>query len=216
MRKILFFSFLILVLPAGAFAAAPPADQPHWSLEVKGGWFYPDIDTWEANYGRDRTWHYAGSLAYKLFRQMEVGIEGGFIKDQGQGNGAISGMVTGRVTYEVFPLQAFVLFRGVFSEDQWLVPYAGGGWTRMYYREKIEAQSTIRGSADGYHGRAGLQLLLDNMDPRAAGNLYTDYGIFHTYLFFEAQYIRAMVSDLDGVSVNLGGTSYLAGLLFEF
>ena len=69
---------------------------------------------------------------------------------------------------------------------------------------------------DGYHGRAGLQLLLDNMDPRAAGNLYTDYGIFHTYLFFEAQYIRAMVSDLDGVSVNLGGTSYLAGLLFEF
>ena len=216
MRKTLLIAVLILALPSGAVAAAPPVDLPHWSVEIKGGWFYPDIDTWEVNYGRDNTWQYAGTIAYKPFRQMEVGLEGGFIKDQGQGNGAISGTVTGRVSYEAFPLQAFVLFRGVFSERQWIVPYAGGGWTRMYYREHTEAQGTARGFADGYHGRAGLQFLLDGLDSRAAHNVFMDYGIIHTYLFFEAQYIRAMINDLDGVSINLGGTSYLMGLLFEF
>ncbi len=216
MRKTLLLAVLILTLPAGAFAAAPPVDQPHWSLEFKGGWFYPDIDTWEANYGRDRTWHYAGTLAYNPIRQVEVGVEGGFSKDRGHGTGAISGLAAGRVNYEVFPLQAFVLFRGVFSEKQWLVPYAGGGWTRMYYREQTEAQGTARGFADGYHGRAGLQFLLDDTDPTASRNLYTDYGIYHTYFFLETQYSRAMINDAAGKSVNLGGTSYLMGIRFEF
>jgi len=86
----------------------------------------------------------------------------------------------------------------------------------MYYREKIEAQGTVRGHADGYHGRAGLQFLLDELDPTAARNLFTDYGIYHTYLFFETQYSRAMINDLAGTSINLGGTSYLMGFLFEF
>jgi len=207
---------LILMLPLSVFAAQPPADRPHWSVELKGGWFYPDIENWETYYGRDNTWHYAGSLAYKLTRQLEIGVDGGFIKDQGQGSGAISGTVTGRVDYELFPLQAFVLLRGVFSKNQWIVPYAGGGWTRMFYREKTEGQGTARGTADGYHGRAGLQLLLDEADTSASRNLRSDFGISHTYLFFETLYSRAMINDLTGASVNLGGTSYLMGLLFEF
>jgi len=207
---------LLLMLAAPTFAAAPPMDLPRWSVEIKGGWFYPALDDWETYYGRDNTWHYAGSLAYKLTRKMEIGVDGGFIKDQGQGSGAISGTVTGRVDYELFPLQAFVLFRGVFSEKQVIVPYAGGGWTRMFYREKTEGQGTVRGHADGYHGRAGLQLLLDDADTSASRNLRSDFGIYHTYFFLETQYIRAMAIDVSGTSVNLGGTSYLMGLMFEF
>ena len=91
-------------------------------------------------------------LAYKLFRQLEVGIEGGYIRDKGQGLAPGHGTTAGSVTYELFPLEAFILLRGVFSERQWLVPYAGGGWTRMYYQEKIEFQDTIKGYTDGYHG----------------------------------------------------------------
>ncbi len=222
MTRTYFLCILILMFPATALAADPPQLKPHWSLEVKGGYFYPDVDNWKTYYGDDRTWRYAGALAYKVLRQVELGIETGFIKDRGVGyaplNSADAGhlVYAGKVTYELAPLNVFVLFRGVFSETQWLVPYVGGGWTRMFYREKVEAQSTVRGSTDGYHGRAGLQLLLDAIDSRAAHNLYTDYGVFHTYLFFEAQYIRAMITDLDGVSINLGGKSYLAGFLFEF
>lgn len=216
MKSKLVLIFLVLTLPVSVCAAEPPGDRPHWSIEIKGGWFYPDIDDWETYYGRDNTWHYTGSLAYKLTRQIELGIDGGFIKDQGQGSGAISGTVTGRVDYELFPLQAFLLFRGVFTENQWLVPYAGGGWTRIYYREKTEGQGIARGSADGYHGRAGLQFLLDDADTTASRNLRSDFGIDHTSFFLEALYSRAMINSLSGSSVNLGGTSYLMGLLFEF
>jgi hypothetical protein len=187
-------------------------------LELKGGLFYPEIDNWQTYYGDQKTGHYAGTLAYKIFRQLEVGVEGGYIRDSGQGKAPLHSaagvtVLAGNVTYELFPLQAFVLFRAVFSENQWLVPYVGGGWTRMYYREKIEFQDTIKGSFDGYHGRAGVQFLLDGLDRDAANSFYLEYGVSHTYLFVEAQKSRVMVDNSD---LDLGGTSFLAGFLFEF
>jgi hypothetical protein len=153
---------------------------------------------------------------------LEVGIEGGYIRDKGQGLAPIhtanagSPVFAGEVKYEVFPLSAFLLVRGVFSERQWIVPYIGGGWTRMYCREKIKDQTTVRDSVDGRFGKAGLQFLLDGLDQSAANSFYLDSGVIHTYFFLEAQRSRAMIDTVTGESVNLGGTSYLAGLLFEF
>jgi hypothetical protein len=213
MRPTILLIALTLMLPTAGSAASQPEKPPHWSVEIKGGWFYPAIDNWETFYGRDNTWHYAGSLAYKMVRQVEIGIEGGYIKDSGQGYAPLNNVVTGRVIYELAPLNVFAVFRGVFSERQWMVPYAGGGWTRMFYKEQVDGQATVRGSADGYHGRAGLQLLLDDADSIAARNLYSDFGIRHTYFFVETQLTRVTVG---APSVDIGGTSYLMGLLFEF
>jgi hypothetical protein len=212
-RTIILFLIMLLVMPVAVPAAEP---IPHWSLEIKGGYFYPDIENWKTFYGDDKTWHYAGSLAYKVLRQVEVGIEAGIIRDRGQAYAPLNAVKTGSVVYELFPVNVFLLVRGVFSEKQWLVPYVGGGWTRMSYQEKIEDQGTVRGAVNGYHGRAGFQLLLDDIDARSANNMFLDYGIQHTYIFFETQYTRAMINDVNGVSVNLGGTSYLGGVLFEF
>lgn len=212
-RTIILFLVMLLATPVVVAAAERAEMTPHWSIEVKGGYFYPDIDNWKTYYGDDKTWHYAGSLAYKLFRQMEIGVEAGLIKDRGHADAPLNAVITGNVVYEVAPVNVFVLVRGVFSENQWLVPYAGGGWTRMYYREEIEGQATVKGSVNGYHGRAGLQLLLDGMDSRAANNMLMDYGIDHTYFFGEVQITRATVGTPE---VNLGGTSYLMGFLFEF
>lgn len=210
------------LVPAAASAAAPPEEPPHWSLDMKGGYFTPDYDQfpggkqWADFYGEKKTWEISGSLAYKLLRQIEVGLEGGVIKDRGQGYAPTNGTVTGRVEYELYPASAFVTFRAVFSEEQWLAPYIGGGFTRMFYREKIENQGTVRGSTDGYYGKAGIQLLLDGADRSAANNLYMNYGINHTWLFMEVQKITARVNDATGTEVDLGGTSYLWGLLLEF
>ncbi len=209
-------------LPADARAAEPLKERPSWSFELRGGNFYPDYDSfpagrkWSDFYGDDHTWQVSGALAYKLVRWIEVGIEGGRIEDRGAGYAPINNIVTGRVDYQLYPVSAYALVRGVFDEDQWLVPYAGGGITRVYYREKIEGQGTVRGSADGYLGRAGLQLLLDNADRKSADSLYLNFGIMHTYLVFEAQLLRAAVTATTGESVELGGVSYLGGLLFEF
>ncbi|HAK60204.1 MAG TPA: hypothetical protein DCO77_07445 [Nitrospiraceae bacterium] len=207
------FLFSVLLVPHTILAADPLSDQPRWSTEVKGGLFYPDIDEWKTYYGKNNTYHLAGTIAFKLFRQLEVGIEGGYIRDKGQGFAPGHGNPAGSVIYELFPLQAFLVFRWVFSEEQWFVPYFGGGWTRMYYREKIEFQGDVKGSADGYHARAGLQFLLDDLDPDAANKFYSDYGVHHTYFFLEAQYISAVIGTPE---IDLGGTSFLAGLLFEY
>ena len=207
---------LLIMMPLVAQSAEQALERPHWSLELKGGVFIPAIDNWSTYYGRRDTSEFGGSLAYKLARQIEIGVEGMYIRDKGQGFAPIHNIATGNVTYELVPLNVFVLARGTFSENQWLIPYVGGGWTRMYYREEVQYQGIVRGSTDGSHARAGLQIVLDGADTRAAGNMYKDYGIFHTSLFLETRYTRAMITDLTGSSINLGGTSYLMGLLFEF
>lgn len=213
---------LFIFIPAVAFAEAPAEDRPHWSLEVKGGTFAPDIDNWATFYGDRSTGQFEATLAYKILRQVEAGVAIGRIRDGGKGTALIHSQLTGTTTYgghvnyQLFPVNVFVVLRGVFSENQWVVPYVGGGWTRMYYREELSAQPTVKGFADGYHARAGLQLLLDTLDERAATNMLRDYGVFHTYFFVEAQRTRAMIDDISGKSINLGGTSWLGGLLFEF
>ena len=86
----------------------------------------------------------------------------------------------------------------------------------MYYKEEVNLQPTVRGYTDGSHVRGGLQFLLDAVDERAAANMLMDYGVFHTYFFVEAQRTRAMIETVSGESIDLGGTSVLGGLLFEF
>jgi hypothetical protein len=166
-KRIILGAMLFLNVTAlSAQAAEPALERPHWSLELKGGVFIPDIDNWATYYGRRDISEYGGSLAYKITPQIEVGLEGSYIKDKGRGFAPGHGIVTGDVTYELAPLNVFVLVRGVFRDNQVLIPYAGGGWTRMYYREKVQYQGDIKGSTDGYHARAGLQLVLDSMDPQ--------------------------------------------------
>jgi hypothetical protein len=204
---------LALTAPAVAYAEEPVHERPYWSLELKGGTFAPALDDWSRYYGKKDMPEYAGTLAYKVLRQVEIGVGGGSAKDRGQATAPIHGTLSGDVSYKLYPLNVFVLVRGIISENQWVVPYIGGGWTRMYYRQSVEGQGEVRGSADGYHVRGGLQLSLDNIDESAADNLYSEEGVYHTYLFIEAERTKAKVRSL---SVDLGGTAYLIGLLFEF
>jgi opacity protein-like surface antigen len=216
MKKFIFVFIFVLLSSVAAFADDDQVQgRPHWSLELKGGLFYPAIDNWKQFYGDDKTGQYGLAFGYKVFRMLELGIEGSYIKDDGQGYAPVHGIVTGSVTYQLIPINVFVLVRGIVSENQWVVPYIGGGYTFMYYQEKLELQGTVSGHADGYHGRAGLQFLLDVLDQSAANSFYIDVGVYHTYFFTEAQYSRAIANTPSG-SVNLGGWSYIGGLLFEF
>jgi hypothetical protein len=202
-----------LLLPAAAFAEYTPLERPHWSLELKGGTFSPSLPDWEKFYGRKNMPEYALSLAYKFTRRIETGIEIGTARTTGTAAAPLHDVLAGEVKYRIVPVNAFFVYRGSFGEDQWLVPYAGGGFTKILYWETVESQGGVKGSANGYHARGGLQFLLDGLDRRAANSMYMDYGINHTYLFVEAEYTSAKVK---GVSADLGGTAYRAGLLFEF
>lgn len=210
MKKLILIIVLFL-LPVAAFAADQVLEDPRWSLELKGGTFAPALDNWATYYGKKDMPSYGGALAFKPIRWIEVGVEATLMSDEGQSYAPGHGTLSGNVTYKLYPVNVFVLARGVISEGQWLVPYIGGGFTRMYYEQTIEGQDAISGYVDGYHVRGGLQLLLDAMDQRAANDMFKDYGVFHTYLFFEAERTKAKIDAID-----IGGTSYMMGLLFEF
>lgn len=214
MKRYLLAAILILV-PGLVFAADTRTSRPHWSLELKGGAFFPETANWSKSYGSSYMGEYGGALSYKMHRQIEVGLEGSYARATGKGTNH-GNVPAGQVTHQQAPLHVFVLARGVFRENQWLVPYAGGGWTRMFYRQGVKGQDKTQGSVNGYHARAGVQLLLDGLEPGAAANLYGDFGVHHTYIFLEARYTRAMVGTLPEGSVNMGGTSSLGGFLFEF
>ena len=210
MKRLFLFLFFIIV-PSLAHAQDSATSPPHWSLEIKGGIFEPALSNFSQFYNQHYMPEFAMSLAYKIMRQVEVGVEGGYLTAHGTALAPLHGTTAGSATYNLFPASAFVLFRGVMSEQQVIVPYAGGGYTKMFYNESVSNQSTVKGSADGYNARGGLQFLLDGLDSSAANNLEMSFGINHTYFFLEVQYIHAVTA-----GTNLGGTGYLAGLLFEF
>jgi hypothetical protein len=221
--KKLFLALLLLLitLPALAQGAETRPDRPHWSLELKGGAFFPDTAGWSKAYGSSFMGEYGGALSYKVFRQVELGLEGSYLSASGKGqlplHSATGNLaLAGDVSYELAPLDLFVLARGIFREDQLLVPYAAAGYTRLFYREEVKGQGTTKGSVNGYHARAGVQLLLDGLEPDASRSLYLENGIYHTYLFLEGKYLHAKADTVPTGSVNLGGTSFLGGFLFEF
>jgi hypothetical protein len=206
----LLISLILLILPLSSMAAKNDR-RPFWSLEVKGGKFFPDQDNWETFYGDDNTSQFAVAFGYKFLRKLEVGAEVGFIRDEGVGLLPLNQTLGGEVKYTLIPLDVFVLFRAVFKENQWVVPYVGGGWTRAYYSQEITNQDDVEGKADGYNARAGIQILLDNMAPKQAHSAQEGIGLDNSYLIFEAKTFSAKKNGIE-----LGGTSYLIGLLFEF
>ncbi len=213
-----FILLFLILLPSFACADDARTGRPHWSLELKGGAFFPATANWSQFYGSSYLGEYGGSLSYKVHRNVEVGIEVSYGSATGKGQAvSSSGTVpAGEVTSQHAPLNVFVLARGIFNENQWLVPYAGGGYTRMFYRLEVKDQGTTQGSVNGYHARGGVQLLLDALDSDAAKSLYKEARIYHTYLFVEGKYTRAMANTVSGDSLNIGGTSCLGGFLFEF
>lgn len=196
---------LLLMMTEGVAVA-----EPNWFFEFKGGSFESAEEQWADFYGDDSLPVYAFGLGYKLLPQVEVGVEAGYLQDEGRGLAPGHGTLAGDVRYQLYPVHLQFTVRGIFHQDQWLVPYVGAGWSRLNYRVEVEQQSDSSGAADGHQYRAGLQLLLDNLEKSAAANL-NDVGIANTYFFLEAQ--RTEVS-LEGV--ELGGTAYLGGLRFEF
>lgn len=203
----------LLLLSSAAPAAQPLPDLPRWSLEVKGGMFSPALEGWSRNFGDSGMREFAAAFAYKFLQQVELGAGAGLMKKKGQVFNQFHGNPVGDMNYELYPVDLFVTLRGVMTDNQWVIPYVSGGWTRMYFREKFPEGDPVRGSADGYHVRGGLQFSLDILDQIAANRMFVDYGVLHTFFFIEAEKIRAVQRS---TSINIGGTAYHAGLLFEF
>ncbi len=191
-------------------AASLAPSAPNWSLGLKTGKFEPELEEWATFYGDDHTDQFGVALGYKILPQVEVGLSIDYAEDSGVGTLPLNDALGGEVDFNMYPTHLYVLLRGVLFENQWIVPYVGGGMTRAYYRQKIENQNSVRGKADGDHTRAGLQILLDQLDTgNAAG--FEEEDVENTYLVVEAVSFSA---EVDGI--ELGGKSVTFGFVFEF
>jgi hypothetical protein len=198
---------VLLTIPARA------DDFARWSLGFKGGYFTPALDQWKANYGSSGNVEWSGQLGFKITRQWELGIDGGYFSDTGTAltQSGLTSILEQKIS--LFPVQVYLLYRLIRDEDQLFVPFVGGGYTHVIYRQSLEGKETVKGSQEGYHARMGLQLLLDWFDPADASSFNQDLGVTNSYFVLEAQYRKV---DNFGSDPDLGGWSYLGSLLFEF
>ena len=203
----------LTLLAVSAFAhAVQPGTAPGNTIEIKGGVYFPDAEDWANHYDKDWMPQFlALNWGHKFTRQLELGAGMTFGRAIGEGLAETHGTVNGHVNFQLMPLDLYGAYRAVYREKQTFVPYIAAGYTRMNYLVRISGQDNVRGAINGYHARIGLQILLDEFDSIAAGDFYQDYGVENTYLTFEAQKTKADDSDID-----LGGTNYMAGLVFEY
>lgn len=198
-----------LLLPVASLAK-DESTTPHWSFEFKVGKFESALENWDTYYDGNPSLLNVG-WSYKIFRPLEIGLSLGRMTTNGIGNLPIQQSIGGDVDFTLVPVNISLLYRFVFHENQLLVPYIGGGWTRVYYRQETGGGNKFEGSHDGHHVKLGIQILLDSFDKRSARNLQQKVGIKNTYLFLEAQSIEAKRSGID-----LGGNSIFLGLLMEY
>jgi len=196
-----------LLLPVASLAK-DESTIPHWSFEFKVGKFEPALEGWDTYYDENSFLSNVG-WSYKIFRPLEIGLSLGRMTTNGIGN--FSKSIGGDVKFTLVPVNISLLYRFVFHEKQLLVPYVGGGWTRIYYRQKTGDGDKFEGSHNGRHVKLGIQLLLNSFDKRSARNFQRRVGVENTYLFLEAQSVEAKENGID-----LGGDSISLGLLMEY
>lgn len=189
--------------------------QPHWSLGLKAGYLIPKLSNYEQRFDDPGALLLGLDAGFKPSPRLQLGLEAGYFSDEGRA-ATVSGVPVSSVKQDLvlLPFQAYLVYRLLFDPDQWLVPYLGGGYSHFTFLQDVEGGGRDSGGQEGFHVRAGVQFLLDALDPRSARESYEDWGLINTYLSLEAQY--AKVDDFGNASMDLGGWIYWGGLVFEF
>ncbi len=185
--------------------------KPHWTIEIKASRFEPELDDWQRFYGDDHSNQFGLAFAYKILRQLEIGLATDRFKEDGVGNLPLNNRTGGQVEYEQQTRHLFVLYRAIFNEQQIFVPYIGAGISEASYKQTILNQDEVEGDADGHHWRLGLQILLDKTEVSSASNLNEESGIDNSYFIIELQ-----ETDIEIDNIPLGGTALSIGFTFEF
>jgi len=210
MRYLIFIYVVLLLL---THAPSIRAEQPKWSVALKGGYTFPETDGWEDNYGDDGFWTLGVEIGWKINRRLELNASISYGDDSGKALTPSGKESVDDLDFEHLPIHISVLYRFISDEDQFIVPFLGGGYTHLFY--KLEFVDDDRsGDQFGYHVRGGFQILLDRLEPEKADDISDKVGIHNSYLFFEGIYSN--VDDFGSEDIDLGGWAVFIGLLLEF
>jgi hypothetical protein len=199
-------------MPNQAIAVEDP-----WSIGIAAGYFTPATEGWEDNYDHSGGWVPSLSAGYALSTRLSVAAEIAYFRASSQTRGAI----TGELSIEEQQLKLVPTTLGLeyvlrFDSTQLLVPFVGAGYRRVTYRLKVGDDDDISGGANGWVGRGGVDILLNALDPSGASGMRESFGVARSYFRLEAQWAKAEAPGTDGSDIDLGGTTYLGGMRFEF
>jgi hypothetical protein len=217
------------------------ASPQYFAFELKFGPYKPDIDSefddrggrtpYDDFFGGGRHLMSQIELDYQFFRKfgtLAVGVGAGFFQvtgtaTKGIGTGELSGDKS-RLRVMPFSLSAVYRFDYFLQQRDFpLVPYGKLGLDWAYW-SITDGNGEIahdgfggegRGGTTGWHGTAGVALVLDFFDPDAAREFDADMGVNHTAVTFE--YTHADISGLGRANrLHVGDTTWALGLLLEF
>lgn len=183
------------LLGAGAILAAfacPGAADASERARFHGGLgigaVAPSDELFEQVYGDEARIEVMGRLGWTPISQFAIGLEGGYARFSGnrvsEANPALSS--SDRSLLRRGSVLVTATLRGELGEGQWVVPYLGGGAGLMFWQEvNLADRTTFEGDRPGFVGFAGVQFLLDAIEPRAAKELEKGWGIRDTYLCLE-------------------------------
>jgi hypothetical protein len=132
-------------------------------------------------------------------------------------------------TFHLVPTALSAVYRFTYLADKThipLVPYAKFGLSYyVWWITKGDGSVTdmeVNGKPDneaaggtlGWQGTVGLSFRADALDPAASKNQETEWGIDHTGFF--AEVTKAKVNGLMERKLNVGDTTWFAGVNFEF
>lgn len=213
-KKGLIVAFTALVLITSSVAVAKE-QEPHFSAGIKVGMHWFIDDTVKDVYGNTGTMFFAGSFGWKIVDDFELDAELGYATTYGRGMAPNGGKTDQHYRLDEGPAQLGFLYRFNFVPEQIIVPYIGAGGNYEYYFEaRVKNAWHKAGGKFGYHGRAGLQLLLDGIEKRASANMQTQYSIENTYFVYEFQYNNTDGFGAEGI--DLSNYSHTLGILLEF
>lgn len=225
----------------GTRASLTPSESPRTAeVELKLGAYKPLIDREAALNGAkpyDETFHGAPMLLGELEIDRELWqrigtLSAGFSIGYAEKYAAAvvvdetGGTVPSaeRAGFFVLPLRLMAIYRFDWPAQHLgipLVPYAKLGlaytpWWTSKGSTGVEYSNGQRGAGGkwGWAGIAGVQFLLDALEPRLAKDFDTDFGINHTYLF--AEYVYEDVNNFGGKGLDLSSRRWSFGLAFEF
>jgi hypothetical protein len=215
-----------------------PSPQ-NFAFQLSFGPYRPNVDS-EFNSGRQPYQEYFGSGS-KLLSQAEFDFELlhqvgtlalglGFSYFQVSGPSPIAGPTTqlsgDRSSLTVIPFSVSAIYRFDYylkRKNFPLVPYGKLGLDYAYW-QITDGNGEIatdgrggraRGGTAGWHAAAGVELVLDMLDPDAARTFDMEMGVNHTALVFE--YGHADISGLGAADkLHVGDDTWLLGILLEF
>ena len=163
---------------------------------------------------------------------LAIGGSGGFAQAVGKAvryQNQVQVAAPDTTVFNIVPTSMNLVYRFDILQNYYnfpLVPYGKVGFSCYFWwitngvgeiSEFKDNDKTYKasGSTYGFHYSAGLQFLLDVLEPSAAKGFDVDFGVNHTYIF--AEYQVATVDDFgDENSFNLSDKTFAFGIMFEF